>query len=222
MSLSLFSKISVVARAHANEVVDKVVDMNSIPVVTQYIRDLETNLGDMKHQAAVAAANVTTISNQQTGLLNTIATDKLKAKAFKDQGNEPAARAVIDTIVNLQAQADALTPQIETAREASQHLDAAVAQVQTRHDSMVQQLRTLQTQDRTAHALEGATKSMAAAAGVVANLDSSQSVDNLANRIQARSDVATEEFNRTVAEFAPAEPADPLKKAAADSIFNSL
>jgi phage shock protein A len=221
--MGLFSKISVVARAHANEVVDKVIDMNSIPVVTQYIRDLETNLSDLKHQAAVAAANVTTLTNQQTGLLNSVAQNKARAKAFKDQGDEANARKVVETtIVPLQAQADALTPQIATAKDASQHLDAAVAQVQTRHDSMVQQLRTLQTKDRSAHAMEGATKAMKAAAGVVSNLDASQSVDNLASRIDARNDVANEEFNRTVNEFAPPEPADPLAKAAADSIFNSL
>jgi phage shock protein A len=220
--MSLFAKISLVTRAHANDLVDKVIDENSIPVVTQTIRDLETNLADMKHQAAVAAANVTTVTNQQTNLLNTIATDKLKAKAFKDAGNADAAKSLINTIVDLQAEADALTPQIATAKEASQHLDAATTQVQGRHDQLVRQLHTLQTQDRVSTAQAGATKSMKAAASVISNLDANNSVDNLAARIQAKADVNNEEFNRTVAEFAPAEPADPLKAKAADDLFNSL
>jgi phage shock protein A len=219
---TLFAKISLLTRAHANEIVEKVIDEDSIPVVTQTIRDLEANLAAMKHQAAVFAANTTTTTNQQNGLLAEIDHDKLKAKAFKDAGNVDAAKTVVSAILNKQAEADALTPQIATSKAASEHMDASVAQVQARHDQLVRQLRSLQTQDRSATTMAGATKSMKQAEDLVANLDQNQSVDNLAGRIQAKSDVANEEFNRTVAEFAPAEPADPLKTAAENDLFNSL
>lgn len=219
---TFFAKLSLLSRAHANEIVDKAIDEDSIPVVTQTIRDLEVNLADMKHQAAVAAANVTTTTHQRDAMLATAEQDTARAKAFKAAGNIDAATKLVNTIVDTKAEADALTPQIAAATTASEHLDAAVAQVQGRHDHLVSQLRTLQTQDRGAAAMAGATKSMAAAAGVVNDLDSSKSVDNLAARIQAKDDVATEEFNRTVAEFAPAEPADPLKAAAATDLLNSL
>ena len=80
---------------------------------------------------------------------------------------------------------------------------------------------TLQTQVKNASVLEGESKAMAATASVGASLDAN-TVGTMAEKIQERSDVAQEEFNRTVATFAPAEPADPIKTQAATDLLNSL
>lgn len=219
--MSIFSKVRVTVLGHINELLDKAIDLNSIPVVKQYIRDLEDALAKLKHEAALAAANVTTLKGQKTDLEKAVAQDKLRAKAFLDQKNETAARQVASRIADNQSEITALDEQIATATTASQQMDAAVERLNSKHDQMLRQLRTLQTQDRSAHAMEQATGAMKAAAAVTSSVDG-VGVDNLAQRIKARSDAATEEFNRTVGEVAPAEAEDPLKTAQVDDILNSL
>lgn len=217
--MSIFQKVRTVALAYTNDLLDKTINLNSIPVVKQYIRDLEDALAKLKHEAAVAAANVTTLTNQQATLESAISLNKQRAKAYLNAGNETAARTVASRIHDDQTESNTLTQQIETAKQSSQALDAAVEKLEAKHQQMLSQLRTLETKDRSARAMESATSSLKAAAALNTN-DLTGSVDNLAQKIEARSDVAKEEFNRTVGEFDT--PPDPLKDAAVDDILNSL
>ena len=223
--MSFFDKLSLLTRANANVLVNKAIDKQSIPVITQTIADLEVHMREGAHLAAAAAANVTTLTNRLNALNTKIAHDTAVAKAFKAQGDLVNAKKVIEDPINgiiaNQATVARLTTDIANAKTNSEHMDASQAQIQAHHDELVAQLHTLQQVDHSTKVLEGESKAMAATASVGAALDA-DTIGSMAQRITEKGDVAQEEFNRTVATFAPAAPADPIKAQAANDLLNSL
>lgn len=217
--MGFLNKTRVVIMAHMNELVDKAVDMNSIPVLKQYVRDLEDATATTRHQSAVAAAQVTGLERDLKLAQDDITTDTARAKAFVAQNNEAGARTVAGRIADHQQTVATLTAQIATAKEQSHALDASVEKMRAKHDTILARVRDLESKDSSARALEQATASIKSAdAALHQGVDSS--VDDLAKRIDSRNDVAREEFARTTAEMD--EPEDPLKKQAVDDILAGL
>jgi phage shock protein A len=219
--MSLFAKLSLLTRANANDIVNKQIDRQSIPVITQTIADLEVHMREGAHMAAAAAANVTTLTNRQNALNTKILHDTATAKAFKAQGDLVNAKKVVDGIIVDQATVTGLTTDIANAKANSEHMDASQTQIKAHHDELVAQLHTLQTQDRNTKVLEGESKALAATASVATALDAN-TIGSMAQRITEKGDVAQEEFNRTIADFAPAAPADPIQAQASADLLNSL
>lgn len=217
--MSLFNKVRVTVLAYSHELVDKTIDMNSIPVVKQYIRDLEDALAKTKHEAASAAAHVNVLNSQSGSLGSTIKKDTVAAKEFKEKGQMDAARTVAGRIHDNQIAFDNLKAEIDTATSNSAQLDNAVQVLTNKHNAMLNQLRGLESSVRSAQAKEQATGALKSAAAF-AGMDTQSSVDNLTERIKERSAVADEEFKRTTAEFQ--EPPDPTRDAAVDDILNKL
>lgn len=218
--MSFLARLGVVMKAHANDLLDKEIDRNSIPVVKEYIRELEDGLGVTEHNAALAAARITTLNDQRTALQHTIDQDTERAKAFKAQGDLTHAQTAASRVIDGRKQADLLDQQIAAAKTASEHMDDAVAQIKTKHDEMMNQLRSLELEDGNAKALEQSTKSLKAVQTIASSVDA-PNVDNLAARIHEHNNAATEEFNRTVNGFKPAEP-DPLKQNAVNDLLATL
>src|ERR1700735_2166603 len=95
---SLFSRIRVVTLAYSNNLLDKAVDMNSIPVVKQYIRDLEDAIDKTNHESAVATANVSVLQTQIDTTSKTVTLDTERAKAYLAKNDETNARLVAGRI----------------------------------------------------------------------------------------------------------------------------
>jgi phage shock protein A len=216
---SLFSRLRVVTLAYSNNLLDKAVDMNSIPVVKQYIRDLEDAIEKTNHESAVATANVSVLQTQIDNVTKTTTLDTDRAKAFLAKNDEVSARLVAGRIHDNQVLLGSLKEQIEQATNNAQQLNTALEKMRNKHNEMMNQMRILESQDRQARSMESATSSLKAAGALVSN-DVSGSVDNLAQKIHQRSAVANEEFNRAVGAFDA--PVDPLKEAAVDDILSSL
>ncbi len=217
--MSIFSKIRVVTLAYSNNLLDKAVDMNSIPVVKQYIRDLEDAIEKTNHESAVATANVSVLQAQIDNTSTLIGTDTERAKAFLARSDDANARLVATRIHDNQVLLASLREQIGQATTNAQQLNSALGKMRAKHDEMMNQMRILESQDRQAHSLDSATKSLKAAAALTSN-DVSGSVDNLAQKIHLHAATANEEFNRAVGAFDG--PSDPLKDAAVDDILASL
>jgi hypothetical protein len=86
---------------------------------------------------------------------------------------------------------------------------------------MLNQVRTLESRDRTTKSKEASLSSLKAIDNL-SSVDASSSIDNLTARINAKGAVADEEFNRTLGSLSPDEANDPLKDAAVDDVLNSL
>jgi len=57
----IFEKARIAALSAAHSLLDKVVDLNSIGAVKQYVRDLESALEDLEDATAAAAGHVKTV-----------------------------------------------------------------------------------------------------------------------------------------------------------------
>ena len=217
--MGIFTKISVLLQAHANSILDEQIDENSVPVLKVYIGKLEVAINDAKHQAAVAAANVTTLTNQANALQTNIDTLTARAKAFLAKNNEADARICAGQIHDFGEEMKSLQNQITDAKNNSTELDGAVAKLNAKHSEMMSKFRLLSSRSQSAHSLEASTAALKSANSAMGGIQGA-GIDNMEQRINARSDVAREEFNRTVAEMTP--PPDPLKDQAVDDILASL
>jgi phage shock protein A len=188
-------------------------------MLNQYVRDLEDARDQTAHEVAVASANVKITQQNIDAKTHLIDLDTQRAKAYLAQNNEAAARATASRIHDEQVELDSLKEQISTATTNLQQMQAALEQINSKHDQSMSQLRRLQSEDSSARALDHANAALKSAAALTSN-NVADNVDNISAKIHQHNMVANEEFNQTVAQFA--EPADPLKDAAVDDILASL
>jgi phage shock protein A len=218
--MNLFSRLRTVTLAYSNNLLDRAVDMNSLPVVRQFIRDLEDAIDKTNHESAVAAANVSVLQSQIDGSTKTVALDTQRAQAYLAKNDETNARLVASRIHDGQVFLDSLKEQISQATSNSQQLDSALAKMKSKHTEVMNQLRVLESKDRQADALHSATSSLKSASSILSSNDVSDSVDSIGRKIDQKAAVENEEFSRAVGAFDT--PPDPLKDEAVDDILNSL
>jgi phage shock protein A len=203
----------------ANSLLNKAIDMNSIPMIEQHIRNLEQAQLTLFDQAAKAEGNIVTLTRQRDDVAHAIEHDKLVATAFLQKNDEKSAKAVASRIHDEQGNLDMFNQQITTATEQSQALDTQVELLKTNHAKFMAQLRSLKITDNARKGAALTSRSLQDAHNLVeSGVDGS--VDNLGERINAQNDQAQAELRRTIQSFEP--PPDPLKDAAVDDILNSL
>jgi len=219
--MGIFARIQTLVKAHTNDLLDKAIDMNSIPVLKQYGRDLEDALNKVKHEAAMAAAHVTTLNSQAAALQTDIDSNTARGKAFMAKTPPDTANATVcaGRIHDGQAELADKLQEISQAKTDSAAMDDARLKLQTKYESTVSQLRRLESRDGMTRAKE---QSVAALKNIGDQTSGSSavSIDNLSEKINARGDEADEEFNRTIADSTP--PPDPLRDEAVGNILDSF
>jgi len=219
---SLFSKVRATVLGHTHDLLDKVIDIDSIPVIKQYVRDLEEALDKMRHEAAAAAAHVTTLHARRTQINRSVDQEKAKAVILlknSDEQSKAAARAAAGKIHDAQEELGQLAEEISAAEQNSAALDKAVTALGAKHDQMLRQVRMLESKDRSARAMNAANAGLKQAQDLSA-LDVAGNIDNVSARIDERHAVAQEEFNRNLA--AMGDQSDPVRESAVDDILSSL
>ena len=196
---TLLQKVRTAVLATAHKLVDAVIDLNSIEAVKQHIRDLGQAKDDLNHEAAVARGNVRTLSRRKSALegkiesknedLDFILTDG-------DDSNDHVGLKLEMAISEYETELVLLTEEILAAEETVTTLEEQAANVEAKYAHMVGQLRKLESLERTARAKEKATRAikMAGAMSDPTGVD----IDNVAEDIQARADVADAEFKKTI------------------------
>jgi phage shock protein A len=223
MAESLFSKMRTLVMAHAHEAADAAIDMDSIPVLTQKVREFEQNIDTTKHLAAVAAANVTTLQSQHDAKQAQINESTARAKAWKSKGDPTSlgyAKNEVEQILFHQNELAAIQSQLDAAQANSIALDGAKDKLVAKHQEIYSRLQLLKSKDAAAAALGQATKNLQQIQSFATDALNGESVDNISDRIDAKSNVAKEEFNRTIADMST--PPDPLKDEKADALLASL
>ncbi|MBI4285820.1 MAG: PspA/IM30 family protein [Chloroflexi bacterium] len=199
----LFQKARVAALSTAHALLDKVIDMNSIGAVKQYVRDMENALEDLEDAAATAAGHVRTVQRDADQLRSQI--KELNQNIdFIISDNNPAndylAKPLEARLIGLEQRASTKDEEIAAGQKTAQALSEAVSALRTRYQNMVEQLRRLEAMDRAAKAKEAAVEAMRQA-GRLASAGGDVSVDAVADRIQRRSDVADAKFERAMGEM---------------------
>lgn len=219
---TVFQKIRLAVVGNAHELLDRAIDMNSIPVLKQYVRDLETALDKLRNEAAVAAGQVRTLNREKTELEAQLAhTEETITHILQSSAPNKDAIAKQEAlkIPGIKRQITSTTDALAAQRETSSQLDLAVQKLDQKHTDMVSRIQQLSTLDRSAKAKESAANAIRNA-GNMASAGSDISVDNLESRIRARADVADEKFERAMGTVGTLD--DPAASAEADDILAGL
>jgi phage shock protein A len=200
---SLFQKARIAALSAAHSLMDKVVDLNSIGAVKQYVRDLENALEDLEDASAAAAGHVRTVQRDADQIRSQIKElnqniDFILGDNKPD--NDYLATPMEARLIGLEQRASTQDEEIATGQKTAQALNEAVSTLRTRYQNMVQQVQRLEAMDKASKAKESAVDAIRQA-GQITSAGSDVSIDAVADRIQRRADVADARFERALGEM---------------------
>jgi phage shock protein A len=197
----LLEKVRIGVLAQAHNLLDQLIDLNSPQAVKQYIRDLEDSISGIENDAAEAAGHVTTTDREVHKLMGQIESYDHAIDAIltsNDPSANDKARELQVKLNGFKQQLDAKNIELATGKETAEAITHSLSALRSKHQSMVQQLSTLETMDKAAKDKERAARALQQAAKI-SSIGSDISVDDLASRIQARHDVADEKLKRALA-----------------------
>jgi phage shock protein A len=200
---SLFQKARIAALSAAHALMDKIVDLNSIGAVKQYVRDLENALEELEDAAAVAAGHVRTVQRDADQIryqmkelnqnIDFILTDNKPE-------NDSLATPLEARLIGLEQRITTKDEEITNGQATAKALGEAVTTLRTRYQNMVQQVQRLEALDQAARAKENAVQAIRQA-GQIASTGSDVSIDAVSDRIQRRADIADAKFDRALGEM---------------------
>jgi phage shock protein A len=199
----LFQKARIAALSAAHTLMDKVVDLNSIGAVKQYVRDLENALEDLEDASAAAAGHVRTVQRDADQIQYQIKElnqniDFILSDNKPD--NDVLATPLEARLIGLEQRMSTKAEEISTGQKTSQALLEAVSTLRTRYQNMVEQVIRLEAMDKATKAKESAVEAIRQA-GQIASAGADVSIDAVADRIQRRADVADARFERAMGEM---------------------
>jgi phage shock protein A len=200
---SLFDKARIAALSAAHGLMDKVIDLNSIGAVKQYVRDLENSLEDLEDASAAAAGHVRTVQRDADQIRSQIKELNLNIDFILTDNkpeNDNLATPLEARLIGLEQRISTKDEEIGTGQKTAQALAEATSTLRTRYQNMVQQIQRLEAMDQATKAKENAVKAIRQA-GQIASAGSDVSVDAVADRIQRRSDVADAKFERALGDM---------------------
>jgi len=199
----LFQKARIAALSAAHALLDKVVDLNSIGAVKQYVRDLEGALEDLEDASAAAAGHVRTVQRDADQIRNQIKELNQNIDFILSDNkpeNDNLATPLEARLIGLEQRISTKDEEIAAGQKTAQALSEAVSTLRTRYQNMVQQIQRLEAMDMATKAKENAVEAMRQA-GQIASAGGDVSIDAVADRIQRRADVADARFERAMGEM---------------------
>ena len=200
---SLFEKARIAALAAAHNLMDKVVDLNSIGAVKQYVRDLENSLEDLEDASAAAAGHLRTVQRDAEQIRYQVRELNQNIDFILGDNkpeNDYLATPLEARLIGLEQRLITKDDEIATGGKTAQALSEAVSTLRTRYTNMVQQVQRLEAMDRATKAKESAVQAIRQA-GQIASTGNDVSLDAVAGRIQRRADIADARFDRALGEM---------------------
>ncbi len=211
---NLGQKARVLSLAWLHQVADAAIDAHSIPVVQQYIRDLEKAMSDLREAQATNTGAIAGLNRRISQLHQQQATLNTQADALL-QLNPPREDLAATVEQRLQVVEGDLIPlnnELEKVRAIQGQYEQAMDSLEAKHSTMIRQLQSLQSIDASANA---ETRAAQALHSVNNALGSTNSIDNISGRIQNRADVAHARLQQELNAATP--PADPVADVLAQS-----
>jgi phage shock protein A len=194
----LFEKARIAALSAAHALLDKVVDLNSIGAVKQYVRDLEAALEDLEDAAAAASGHVKTVKRDAEQIKSQIKELNQNIDFILSDNkpeNDHLATPMEARLIGLEQRLSTKDEEITTGQKTAQALAEATSTLRTRYQNMVQQVQRLEAMDRATKAKESAVSAIRQA-GKITSAGGDVSIDAVADRIQRRADVADAKFEQ--------------------------
>src|SRR5438045_440711 len=211
---TLRQKARVLSLAWLHQIADAAIDTHSIPVVQQYIRDLEQAIADLREAQAENDGVIAGLNRQISKLHQQEATLNTQADAHL-QLNPPREDLAATVEQRLQEVESSLTPlnnQLEKTQAIQAQYQQVMSALEAKHATMMRQLQTLQSLDASASAEERAARALHS---VSSALGGTSSIDDITARIQSHADVAHARLQQEMGAVTP-QP-DPVADVLAQS-----
>lgn len=208
--MSLFEKARLVTVGTAHDLLDKFIDLNSPTVVRQSVRDYETGVRELSNEIAVQQGELPGLKREVAGIQLKIDTLSATVKTLQNSANASDPNVV--TVIRQKAQTIlALNGQLTSANQRVDAQNAEIATLKTtldrmnaKHDDLVVRLHELERLDMDTKAKAHAATAIQNASQIFNSTDTS-SVDNLAERMRHKNDIANAQFEQANATFAAPE-----------------
>lgn len=216
--MTILQKLRTVVLGNVHDLLDKAIDLNSPSALRQYVRDLEDALDKLKAEAVSQAGLVRTLTREQGDLTQKITTSKNLAAKYLES-NPALARAKASDAITAQNELNNVSQQLVQQVEVSKKMDAAAAQLDSKHTDMLNKVRSLEHMDSVTKAQEQATSALKSAGKLISG-GADISIDDLESKMRARNDIAAEGFDRAMGSVQTTE--DPEHAADVDELLASL
>ncbi len=208
---TLIEKVRVVVLAQAHELVDRMIDMESVPVVKQYVRELEEAIGKLEDAVAGDIGEQRGLLREKDELVGKISErDEILDDILTDHNPDNDKYAL-----KWQLQLNALKAQLETTKKVYAAGEAVVTAEQktidtlkARKDEMVAQISRLEASERIAEKQKEAAEKVQAVNRIMGDLNGGPSVDNLIVRAERRADVAGAMLEQAVSSMPTSDDQD--------------
>lgn len=195
---SLYDKVSALFMGNLHALVDKAIDMNSIPVVKQHIRQLENARNDIASQTAIQTGRVNSLRSEIGRIEQElkVANDNIDLLLGDSDPTNDARAVTIQLRVNgLKQKIAGRTEDLKVAEQTATAMNQALKKIKDRHKTMVDQIASLESLERQAAAKESAAKALKQVGGL-ANTGDGVSIDNVEQRLRDRSAAADAILNQ--------------------------
>lgn len=186
---SLLEKVSTLISANLHYMVDQALKTNSVAVIDQYVRQVESNLEDLEEAASAVGGEVKSIKRRLDDHEQKIAEMDRAVDAFLMEGNETAAVAIQSRYNSTKRLVETYTEQlVRQETEFKKLLDAKV-KLEARLQTMKQEREELQTLLELAKSKEVTVKAMKSLDDLMGSGDAD--IKRIANSIHERLDRAS-------------------------------
>lgn len=186
---SLLDKVSTLISANLHYMVDQALKTNSLAVIDQYMRQVETNLADLEDAAATVGGEVKSLKRKVAEFEQR--SDELDRgiDAFLLEGNESAAVATQSRLNSTQRVLETYQDQVDRQESEFRSLLDAKVKLEARLDTMKQEREELQALLTLAKSKEQTVKAMKSLDDLMGSGDSD--ISGIAESIYARLDKAS-------------------------------
>lgn len=186
---SLLEKVSTLISANLHYMVDQALQSNSLAVIDQYIRQVETNLADLEDAAATVGGEVKSIKRRLLEHEQRENEIDRAIDAFLTEGNESAAIAAQSQLNSVQRLVATYQEQTERQQSEFQKLLDAKVKLEARLATMKGEREQLQALLELAKSKETTVKAMKSLDDFMGSGDSD--IKRIAESVYARLDKAT-------------------------------
>ena len=178
----LFAKGRVIALASIHSLLDQTIDVMSIPVLRQHIRDLEEARENMEGQLVEQREAHRRASEKADANARQVAELTGQARLLKAQGKMESALAIAGQLTKLEEAASTSGGAIAALKNTVASFERVVSSLKAKEAEMKSNLSRLETLDASAKNSERAASAIKSVAGAMEH----GSIDNLAEKIENR------------------------------------
>lgn len=219
-----FKKLRDLTLGNLHELLDAAIDLNSVAVCKQYVRDLEEAKDKMRDQAAAARGRLGQSQAAVATLEAQIATDTEHAELLindDDESNDGDAQRLMEGVIQKQELLATKQTQLATDKQVAEALGEAVRKITAKHAEMVNNVRRLEALEQQTKAQEQATEAMRSA-GKLANSADGVSVDNAEQRLRDRAAASQEKFKDAMSDLSGGSVAESVQAAKAKQLIAQM